>query len=434
MIFLRDLFNARQESSNELYCYTHHYSERSHWSKIPELFYNYIIPRRSSLTSLVSPELQENCFDQFTKRKIEFSVGISWMMFVLFFLAHYTINSNTDLQDIYSSFQDYDTYSIPLSTIYPYATLPILPKTSTTSSIMSMTNRSSYLATINYINIYAHAAALNETRWLSSIATYPDGRFVIIDNRNQQLLLLNENGTYRIDLTSIFTRQIEFSNQALYPTLTAHNSYSFSHLHIDQDSYAYLIPNLAYYIYVFSANNRLVRCLTPTLLGISIIRSDCLAITHTGLIYICDDAYRVVRIYTRMGVAQKILRLDYLPLKLFISNNRMFTYSIERLASIQMYTLSGTLIRSLTMCSHDLPSKVIWFRGKYFLTCGTHLHVLDEYGEELAEQGLHVITDYAQTLVIIHDFAVNKNGLFLVTFRRNGTLFNRYWVIRPAVA
>ena len=349
------------------------------------------------------------------------------------FLALYTVNSNTDLQEIYSHFHNYETYSIPLSTIYPYATLPILPRTSTTSPMISIKNRSSYVASIGYINIYEHAAALNETRWLSSLATYPDGRFLIIDNRNQQILLLNENGTYRIDLTSMFTRQIEFSNLALYPTSTAHNSYSFSHIHIDQDSYAYLIPTLAYYIYIFSANNRLIRCLTPTLLGMSIIRSDCLAVTHTGLIYICDDAYRVVRIYTRMGVAQKIIRLDNLPLKLFITNNRMFTYSIERLASIQMYTLSGTLVRSLTMCSYNLPSKVLWFRGKYFLTCGTQLHVLDEYGEELAEQSLHVLIDYAETLVNIHDFAVNKNGLFVLTFRRNGTLFNRYWIIRPAI-
>lgn len=68
MIFLRDLFNARQEISNELYCYIHHGSERSHWSRIPELYQNYILPRRSSLASLVSAELQENCFDQFTKR------------------------------------------------------------------------------------------------------------------------------------------------------------------------------------------------------------------------------------------------------------------------------------------------------------------------------------------------------------------------------
>lgn len=68
MIFLRDLFNARQEMSNELYCYTNRGTERLHWSKVRELYNNYIIPRRPSLASLVSAELQENCFDQFTKR------------------------------------------------------------------------------------------------------------------------------------------------------------------------------------------------------------------------------------------------------------------------------------------------------------------------------------------------------------------------------
>lgn len=349
----------------------------------------------------------------------------------MIFLARYTINSNTDLQEFYSNFHHYESYGIPLWTIYPYATLPILPRTSSISPRISVNNRSSYIATIDYINIYEHAAALNETRWLSSVAAYPDGRFIVIDNRNQQILLLNENGTYRIDLTPIFTRQIQMSNQDLYPSSTAHNSYSFSHLHIDQDSYAYLIPTLAYYIYIFSANNRLIRCLTPQILGMSIIRSDCLAVTHTGLIYICDDAYRMVRIYTRMGVAQKNIRLENLPLKLFITNNRIFTYSIERLATIQMYTLSGTLIRSLNICSYNLPSKVIWFRGKYFLTCGTNLHVLDEYGDQLAEQNLHILVDYSAALVTIHDFALNKNGLFLLTFRRNGTLFNRYWIIRP---
>ncbi len=274
--------------------------------------------------------------------------------------------------------------------------------------------------------------ALNETRWLSFLAAYPDGRFLLSDNHNQQLFLLNENGTYRIDLTSIFSHQIQLSNQKLSRSSTVHNSYSFSQIYIDQDGYTYLIPTLAYYIYIFSSENRLVRCLTPRLLGISIIRSDCFAITHTGLIYICDDAYRVVRIYTRMGIPQKIIRLDYLPLKLFISNNRMFTYSLEHLATLQIYTLAGTPIRTFTMCSYNLPSKVIWFRGKYFLTCGTYLYVLDEQGEQIAEHDLHTLLDSSGTLSTIQDVALNRNGLLLVTFRRNGTLFNRYWIIRPA--
>ncbi len=293
-------------------------------------------------------------------------------------------------------------------------------------------NRSSYQSTIDYINIYDYAATFNETRWLSSIKAYPDGRFIIIDNRNQQLLLLNENGTYRIDLTSLFFRQIQLYNKDFISTPTIHNSYSFSQIYIDHDSYSYLIPTLAYYIYIFSYENRLIRCLTPRSLGISIMRSDCFAVTHTGLIYICDDAYRVIRIYTRMGISQKIMRLDYLPLKLFISNNRMFTYSLENVANIRMYTLSGTPIRTLTICSYNLPLEVIWFRGKYFLACGIYLYVLDEQGELIAEHSLHTLLDYSETFLTIHDFALNKNGLFIVTFRRNGTLFNRYWIIRPA--
>ncbi len=226
-------------------------------------------------------------------------------------------------------------------------------------------------------------------------------------------------------------RQIQLSNRDITPSTTVHNSYSFSQLHIDQDSYAYLVSTLAYYIYIFSPENRLIRCLTPHLLGISIIRSDCFAVTHTGVIYICDDAYRVIRIYTRMGIPQRNIRLDYLPLKLLITNNRIFTYSIERVATIQMYTLAGAPIRSLTMCSYNLPSKVVWFRGKYFLTCGTHLYVLDEQGEQIAEHSLYTLPDYSETLLTVHDFALNKNGLLLMTFRRNGTLFNRYWIIRP---
>jgi hypothetical protein len=134
-----------------------------------------------------------------------------------------------------------------------------------------------------------------------------------------------------------------------------------------------------------------------------------------------------------MGIPQKSIRLDYLPLKLFISNNRMFTYSIEHLATIQIYTLSGKPIRTLTMCSYNLPSKVVWFRGKYFLTCGTYLYVLDEQGEQIADHSLHILLDYSDTLLRIHDFALNKNGFLIVTFRRNGTLTNRYWIIRPKI-
>ncbi|CAF0925920.1 unnamed protein product [Rotaria sordida] len=416
MIFLRDFFDSRKENSNELYCYISQSTQRLHWSQIPALYYNYIKPQRSLTQLLPSSELYENCFDQFTKKQ-------------------YTINSNTDLQEFYSYLRTYESYSIPLWTIYPHATLPNLPLSSTKATTIKtfVNNRSSYPSTIDYINIYEYKLLFNETRWLSSIEAYPDGRFIIIDNRNQQLLLLNENGTYIIDLTSIVLRQIQLSIHDRYSSSTIHNAYSFSQIHIDQDGYIYLISTLAYYIYIFSPDNRLIRCLTPNLLSVSIIRSDCLAITHTGLIYLCDDTYRVIRIYTRMGIPQRIIRLNFLPLKLFIRNNRLFTYSLEYIATIQMYTLLGGPIRTLTMCSYKLPTGVVWFRGKYFLTCGTYLFVLDEQGEQIAEHSLHTLLDYSNTSLIINDFALNKNGLFLLTFRRNGSLFNRYWVIRPTI-
>jgi len=66
MIFLRDLFASRQEISNELYCYINRGTQRFHWSKVPDLYYNYFFPRRPSTYSISSKELQENCFDQFT--------------------------------------------------------------------------------------------------------------------------------------------------------------------------------------------------------------------------------------------------------------------------------------------------------------------------------------------------------------------------------
>jgi hypothetical protein len=81
MIFLRDLFGVRQEVSNELYCYQNRGRERYHWSKLPALYYNYRIPRRS-LASLLQPtELHEICFNQFiqsrqTDRRIERHVTI----------------------------------------------------------------------------------------------------------------------------------------------------------------------------------------------------------------------------------------------------------------------------------------------------------------------------------------------------------------------
>ena len=71
MIFLRDLFGMRQELSNELYCYKNRGSERYHWSRVPELYYNYVIPRRSPSNLLQMTELHEQCFNQFTKSKLK---------------------------------------------------------------------------------------------------------------------------------------------------------------------------------------------------------------------------------------------------------------------------------------------------------------------------------------------------------------------------
>jgi hypothetical protein len=74
MIFLRDLFATRQETSNELFCYKNRGTERYHWSKVPELYYNYIIPRPSSSNLLQKAELREQCFDQFTKSTLLFKL------------------------------------------------------------------------------------------------------------------------------------------------------------------------------------------------------------------------------------------------------------------------------------------------------------------------------------------------------------------------
>lgn len=67
MIILRDIFNSRQEYSNELYCYSHQTGKRFHWSQVPELNYNYVMPRRTPPKLIAAAELYETCFDQFTK-------------------------------------------------------------------------------------------------------------------------------------------------------------------------------------------------------------------------------------------------------------------------------------------------------------------------------------------------------------------------------
>lgn len=74
MIFLRDLFGSRQEMSNELYCYTNRGTKRFHWSKVPDLYYNYVIPRPPP-SSLLLTELRENCFDQFTRSNFFFTLN-----------------------------------------------------------------------------------------------------------------------------------------------------------------------------------------------------------------------------------------------------------------------------------------------------------------------------------------------------------------------
>jgi hypothetical protein len=347
---------------------------------------------------------------------------------------NYGINSFTDLTELYAHFRVIDSYSIPLPSGFPFATLPNLaaPVNVTNSSKALDPRPNSYVPTLEYISIHDFRTVINDSRWLASAAAYPDGRFFLIDNRNQQFLLLNQNGTYRIDLTPIFFHQIKYLHRNASSTPSIARTYSFARVFIDQESYVYLVPTTAYQIYVFSQENRLVRCLTPRSLGMVLLRSDCVAVTHTGLIYVCDDAYRSIRIFTRMGVLQRTIRLDFLPLKLLISNTRLFSYSIEAIGRIHIYDLSGLSIRTVSMCSYKLPSEVVWFRGKYFLTCGTQLYVLDEQGELVAERNLQTLLDTSDNILTIHDFALNKQGQLLITVRRNGTLSNRYWVMRPA--
>lgn len=352
--------------------------------------------------------------------------------------AFYTINSFTDLRDFYGRFRRIDSISIPLfnENSFPnrndLSTVATAVKTTIFQTNVSNRRPSSYPSRIEYMNILNYANQLNETRWLSSVEAYPDGRFILIDNRNQHILLLNENGTFRIDLTSIYLQQIRNFNQHWNISATFYRTYSFANVHIDDESYTYLIPTLLYYVYVFSPENRLVRCLTPRSLGISIMRSDCFAITQTGLIYVCDDVYRAIRIYSRMGVYQRTIQLEHLPFKLFISQDRLFSYSIENLGKIEIYSLTGVPIRNFTKCSYNLLSEVIWFRDRFFLTCGMYLYVIDQSGYAVAEQNFYTLLEHSNSFLTIQDMALNRNGLLLMTLRRNGTLYNRYWAIRPA--
>ena len=71
LIFLRDVFSVRLELSNELYCFENRGQKRSHWSKIPALYYNYFIRPRNLVNSIVAKELHEQCFQQFLQSKIE---------------------------------------------------------------------------------------------------------------------------------------------------------------------------------------------------------------------------------------------------------------------------------------------------------------------------------------------------------------------------
>ncbi|CAF5004221.1 unnamed protein product, partial [Rotaria magnacalcarata] len=64
-----------------------------------------------------------------------------------------------------------------------------------------------------------------------------------------------------------------------------------------------------------------------------------------------------------------------------------------------MYTLTGVRIKKLSMCSYNVPSEVNWFRGRYFLTCGSYLYVINEQGEQLAEHNLQKLVDCPGALV-----------------------------------
>ena len=80
MTFLRDLYGLRQDSSSELFCYKNRGRERYHWSKLPELYLNYVFPKRPPAYSLQITELRESCFDQFVRSKFLVSAD--------FLLAH----------------------------------------------------------------------------------------------------------------------------------------------------------------------------------------------------------------------------------------------------------------------------------------------------------------------------------------------------------
>ncbi|CAF0792151.1 unnamed protein product, partial [Didymodactylos carnosus] len=336
----------------------------------------------------------------------------------------YTINSRTDLLDFYDNFKYVDSYVIPYLRPRQYLSSGFILN-NTYSSVWSIPSNFNNQP-LSLIEKFDASKITIDFTWLSAVEAHNDGRFLLVDNANQKLLLLDPQGRYRIDVTSIYLNQLRYASSTV-------QYYSFYQIRIDLDGYIFMIPLLCYEFYIFSPINQLYKILTAKQLNIPVLRGDCIAIAHTGLIYVCDDTNRAIRTYTRVGIFQRSFRIDYLPLKLFICNNLLFTYSLEKIASIGLYTVTGVHVQTLYMCTYNLPNDIQWFRGKYFLTCGTFLYILDQRGAIVGHTGLkHLFApnDHV-TKYTINDFAINTNGWIVLTIKENYTLLNRYWVIKP---
>ena len=126
-----------------------------------------------------------------------------------------------DLQGFYSYFRIFESYSRPIRLKYPHVTIPNLPVSSTRTYVG---NQSLYPSRIDYTNIHQYELIFYETRWLSSVEVNPDDRLIIVDNRNQHILLLSENGMHRINLTPVLFHQIQILDYDRTSDLTIHNS------------------------------------------------------------------------------------------------------------------------------------------------------------------------------------------------------------------
>ncbi|CAF0771753.1 unnamed protein product, partial [Didymodactylos carnosus] len=378
MIYLRDIFTSRMEfkqnNNNELFCYMDRGTKRHHWTEIVELKYSCCqpVPYRTANSIVHMTERKEECFYQFLKER-------------------YTINSRTDLLDFYDNFKYVESYRIPYLRPRQYISSPLKLHNAYSSvwskppnfynNPLSITQK----LDVNKITI--------EYTWLSTVEAHNDGRFLMADNANHKLFLLDHQGRYRIDLTSLYLNQLKYTSSS-----STNQHYSFHQIRIDFDGYIFMIPLLCYEFYIFSPINQLYKILTANTLNMSVLHGDCMAVAHSGLIYVCDNTNRAIRTYTRVGIFQKMFRIDYLPLKLFISNNLLFTYSLEKVASIRLYTVIGTYVQTLYMCAYNLPNDINWFRGKYFLTCGTTMTTSTHSTDDIKTQ-TQLLTDSNNNMI-----------------------------------